>query len=401
MSLPSSLDSAAEVELSIVMPCLNEARTVGSCVAEARAALAQHGILGEVIVADNGSEDDSPALAQAAGARVVAVREKGYGHALRAGIAAAQGRFILMGDADGSYDFGHLDRFVTRLREGNDLVMGNRFAGGIAPGAMPWQNRYLGNPVLSFFGRWFFGGVVRDFHCGLRAFTAAAIRKLDLHTGGMEFASEMIVKARLHGLRIVEVATVLRRDGRGRASHLRAWRDGWRHLRFMLLLCPRWLFLAPGLFLILVGGGLGIRLAAGPLAISPQITLDVHTLFFCAVAVVVGFQSVAFALLSEAFARHYGLRSRGSRLLAGLRRMTLEAGLIGGGVCVLAGLAVSAGSWWYWRGHGFGNLDPVHMLRWVIPGGTLLAVGCQAILVSFFLGVVQLAAPEPAGEAPS
>lgn len=383
-------ESADEIELSVVMPCLNEARTVAGCIAEARAALAQAGIAGEIIVADNGSTDGSPDLAIAAGARVVPVTLRGYGSALRAGIAAARGRYILMGDADASYDFGHLERFVTALRAGQELVIGNRFSGGVAPGAMPWKNRYLGNPVLSFLGRLFFGGGIGDFHCGLRAFTAEAVRRLDLRTTGMEFATEMIAKARLHRLRVTEVPTVLRPDGRGRPPHLRAWRDGWRHLRFMLLLCPRWLFLVPGLILIAIGGGLGARLVSGPLVVLERVTLDVHTLFFCAIAVIVGFQSLAFAVLSETFARHYGLRPVGSRLVRLLRRVTLEAGVAGGILCTVAGVALSAWSWWFWRGLGFGDLDPRHVLRWVIPGGTLLAVGCQIVLVSFFLGVLQL-----------
>jgi hypothetical protein len=391
MSPPVTTAPAPEVELSIVLPCLNEARTLRGCIEEAAGALVRHGITGEIIVADNGSDDGSREIAAAAGARVIEVAVRGYGSALRAGIAAARGRFILMGDADASYDFGHLDRFVASLRAGHDLVMGNRFAGGIAAGAMPWKNRYLGNPVLSFLGRLFYGGGVRDFHCGLRAFTAEAIRRLDLQTTGMEFASEMIVKARLYRLRVAEVPTVLRPDGRDRPPHLRAWRDGWRHLRFMLLLCPRWLFLAPGACLIVVGGALGARLVAGPWEIVSGVTLDVHTLFFCAMAVLVGFQSLAFDVLSEAFARHYGLRPTGSRLLRWLRRVTLEVGLTGGVICIVAGLALSAWSWWYWRSRGFGELDPHRVLRWVIPAGTLMAVGCQVVLVSFFLGVFHLA----------
>jgi hypothetical protein len=279
------------------------------------------------------------------------------------------------------------------------MVIGNRFANGIEADAMPWKNRYIGNPALSFIDRLFFGRRIRDFHCGLRAFTADAIHRLDLQTTGMEFASEMIVKARLHHLRMAEVPTVLRPDGRDRPPHLRAWRDGWRHLRFMLLLCPRWLFLVPGMLLILAGGAVGARLVIGPWEILPDVTLDVHTLFFCAMAMLVGFQSLAFDILSEAFARHYGLRPAGSRLLRWLRRITLETGVTGGVLCIAAGFALSAWSWWYWRSRGFGELDPHRVLRWVIPAGTLMAVGCQVVLVSFFLGVFHLAVrdrgPEP------
>lgn len=392
------MDADEEPELSVVLPCLNEARTLRGCIDEAAAALSRHHITGEIIVADNDSDDGSLDIASAAGVRVLSVAEKGYGSALRAGIAAARGRFILMGDPDASYDFGHVDRFIKPLRAGCELVIGNRFAGGIAPGAMPWKNRYLGNPVLSFLGRLFFGGHVRDFHCGLRAFSAEAIRKLNLQSTGMEFASEMIAKAHLHKLRVAEVPTTLRRDGRDRAPHLRAWRDGWRHLRFMLLLSPRWLFLVPGLILITVGGGLGMRLVLGPLVILSRITLDVHTLFFCAMAVVVGVQSLAFAVLSEAFSRHYGLRPMGSRLLRLLRILSLETGVLIGGLLAFVGFGISAWAWWFWRTHGFGDLDPRQVLRLVIPGGTLMTLGCEILLISFFFGVFQLVLPGRLGE---
>ncbi|MBI2517739.1 MAG: glycosyltransferase [Opitutae bacterium] len=381
--------SAEPVELTVVMPCLNESLTIAGCVREALAALAASGISGEVLIADNGSTDGSQVIAAEAGARVVPVTAKGYGNALRGGIAAARGRFILMGDADGSYDFGHLPRFVERLRAGADLVMGNRFRGGIHPGAMPWKNRHLGNPVLSFLGRLFFRTGIGDFHCGLRGFSAAAYRKMDLRTTGMEFASEMVIKAVLFGLRVEEVPTVLRKDGRDRPPHLRPWRDGWRHLRFMLLFSPRWLFWYPGMFLIAAGTLLGGALLPGPLALG-HIALDVHTLLFAAVAVLTGFQAVFFAVLSKYFAIRAGLQLPAARFESWFRHVTLESGLLLGLGLVLAGVILWSGAFWIWGGHGFGPLQPAQTLRWVIPGALCLVLGSQMILTSFFLGVLRL-----------
>lgn len=377
-------------EVTVLMPCLNEARTLAACIREVQVSAERAGIAAEIVIADNGSTDGSPEIARKLGARVVAVAERGYGSALRAGIAAAQGRYILMGDADQSYDFGHVDRFVAKLREGYDLVMGNRFQGGIEPGAMPWKNRHIGNPLLSFIGGLFFRGNIGDFHCGLRGFSADAIRALDLRTTGMEFASEMVIKAQLHHLRITEIPTVLRRDGRDRPPHLRPWRDGWRHLRFMLLFSPRWLFLYPGAVLLVVGATLGTRLAFGPWHIADGVTLDVHTLLFCGIAVLLGFQSVSFAVLTKAYALKHGLHPPTPGQLGRLGGITLEAGALAGGVLALLGFALSAWSLWFWRRHGFGNLDPTVVLRWVIPGGTLLTLGCQMVLNSFFLGVLGL-----------
>ncbi len=298
VSVPSPTPAAPE--LTVVIPCLNEALTIAGCVREAVDALTSSGIAGEVVVADNGSTDGSQDLATKAGARVVPIATKGYGNALRGGIAAARGRYILMGDADGSYDFSHLPRFVERLRAGADLVMGNRFLGGIEPGAMPWKNKHIGNPLLSFVGRLFFRAPIGDFHCGLRAFSADAYRRMDLRTTGMELASEMVIKSVLFGLRVEEVPTVLRKDGRDRPPHLRPWRDGWRHLRFMLLFSPRWLFWYPGILLMSAGIVLGVALMQGPLPLG-RVTLDVHTLLFAAVAVLIGFQAASFAVLSKFF----------------------------------------------------------------------------------------------------
>lgn len=388
VSVPAA-QSVPTLELTVVIPCLNEARTIAGCVREARDALTAAGIAGEVLVADNGSTDGSPDLAAQAGARVVPITLKGYGHALRGGIAAARGRFILMGDADGSYDFGHLPRFVDRLRAGADLVMGNRFLGGIQPGAMPWKNRHIGNPVLSYVGRLFFPASIGDFHCGLRAFSADAYRRMELRTTGMELASEMIIKSVLFGLRVEEVPTVLRKDGRDRPPHLRPWRDGWRHLRFMLLFSPRWLFWYPGILLMSAGIITGGVLVQGPLPLG-RITLDVHTLLFAAVAVLIGFQAASFAVLSKYFAIRAGLLRPEAGFDDWFRHVSLESGLVSGGVLVAAGLALSIGAVWIWGGHGFGHLQPAETLRWVIPGALCLVLGCQMILTSFFLGVLRL-----------
>lgn len=382
-------------EVTVVLPCLDEARTLPGCLREIQAAFAAHGIAGEIVVGDNGSTDGSPALATAAGARVVAVPARGYGAALRGAIAAARGRFIVMGDADGSYDFSHLPRFLERLRAGDDLVMGNRFLGGIEPGAMPWKNRHLGNPVLSFLGRLMFRAPVGDFHCGLRGFSAEAYRRLDLRTTGMEFASEMVIRAAVLGLRIAEVPTVLRRDGRDRPPHLRPWRDGWRHLRFMLLFSPRWLFLYPGLALMATGV-LGLAaLLPGPLAVG-RVQLDVHTLLFAALLVVVGFQAVSFAALGKVIAIRAGLRPTEARFEAWLRHATLEGGLVAGLFLVLLGLGLWSAAFLGWSEAGFGALQPGRTLRWAVPGALAVMLGGQLVLSSFLLGVLRLDTREAA-----
>ncbi len=377
------------LELTVVMPCLNEARTIAGCIREAADAIKSAGIQGEVVIADNGSTDGSQAIAMKLGARVVPVVEKGYGHALRGGIAAANGRFIIMGDADGSYDFSHLPRFVAELRAGYDLVMGNRFLGGVQPGAMPWKNRYLGNPALSFLGRLFFSTEIGDFHCGLRGFSAEAYRRMNLRTTGMEFASELVIKAVVLGLKVTEVATVLRPDGRDRPPHLRPWRDGWRHLRFMLLFSPRWLFLYPGLLLMAGGLAATFALLPGPFAIG-RVHFDVHTLLFATLAVLIGFQAVSFAVLSKFFAIRAGLRPSEAKFDTWLRQTTLESGLASGAVLFAAGLLLWASALWIWGEHGFGPLQPAQTLRWVIPGALCLTLGCQLVLTSFFLGVLRL-----------
>jgi len=382
-------DTLPSPELSVVMPCLNEARTLAACIREAANAMQAAGINGEIVIADNGSTDGSQAIATAGGARVAAVAAKGYGHALRGGIEAARGRYILMGDADGSYDFSHLPRFVEQLRAGHDLVMGNRFRGGVQPGAMPWKNRYLGNPILSFIGRLFFPTTIGDFHCGLRAFSVEAYHRMNLRTTGMEFASELVIKSVVMGLRVTEVPTVLRPDGRDRPPHLRPWRDGWRHLRFMLLFSPRWLFLYPGLLLMAGGFAAMIALLPGPFVIG-RVSFDVHTLLFAALAILIGFQAVSFAALSKFFAMRAGLRPPEEKFETWLRQNTLESGLASGAILFVAGLVLWASAVWIWGEHGFGPLQPAQTLRWVIPGALCLTLGCQLVLTSFFLGVLRL-----------
>ena len=375
------------LELTVVLPCLNEARTIVACVREALEAMQASGISGEVLVADNGSTDGSQQLATEAGARVVPVTRRGYGNALRGGIEAAHGRYVLMGDADQSYNFGHLPRFLERLRAGDDLVMGNRFLGGIEPGAMPWKNRHIGNPILSAFGRILFRTPAKDFHCGLRAFSVDAYRRMDLRTTGMEFASEMVIKASLQGMRVSEVPTVLRPDKRGRPPHLRPWRDGWRHLRFMMLFSPRWLFLIPGLLLLCLGMTGLAALLPGPLHLG-AITLDVHSLLFASTFVLLGFQSVAFSVLAKSFAIRAGLRPSDARFDWLMTWLSLESGLLTGLAIFLLGLGLSVTAVLNWSHQGFGGLDPVHSLRLVIPGGLCLSLGIEIILASFLLGVL-------------
>lgn len=382
--------SGEDMELSVVMPCLNESATVGICVRKILDAMARHGIRGEVIVADNGSTDGSREIAAESGARVVPIETRGYGSALRGGIAAARGQFVLMGDADDSYDFTGLNAFVAKLREGYDLVMGNRFQGGILPGAMPPLHRYLGNPVLTGIGRLFFKSPVGDFHCGLRAFRKDAIERLGLRTLGMEFATEMVVKATAFGLRITEIPTTLSPDGRGRAPHLRTWRDGWRHLRFLLLYSPRWLFLYPGIALFAMGIVVSALLLPGPVVIG-NVGFDVHTLLFAAMAILIGFQSIVFATFSKIFAISEGLLPEDPRLSRLFRYITLEVGLAAGFFLVLAGTGAWVLGLEYWRNHHFGPLDPEKTLRIVIPGMVAFTLGFQIILSSFFLSVLGLA----------
>jgi len=371
------------------MPCLNEAATVGRCVEKARRFLERTGIEGEVLVADNGSSDESRRLAAQAGARVIAAAERGYGAALSAGIAAARGRYIIMGDADDSYDFSRLEPFVEKLRAGFPLVMGNRFKGGIRPNAMPALHRYLGNPVLSFIGRLFFRTGVRDFHCGLRGFDREAVRTLELKTSGMEFASELVVKAALAGWRIAEVPTTLDPDGRGRPPHLRSWRDGWRHLRFLLLFSPRWLFLYPGLMLLAAGSVLTTALYFTPLHFLGA-GLDIHSMLYGSAGALLGLQLCLFALFARVSAQNTGLLPRQPALDRLLRLATLERGLLVGLAVAFSGLAWSAAAFWQWREAGFGALDPRVVMRDTIPATALMIGGMELTLASFLLSVLRL-----------
>ncbi len=371
------------------MPCLNEAETLATCIRKAQGFLAQHGVAGEVVIGDNGSTDGSQAIAEKLGARVVQVPIRGYGAALYGATLAARGRYVIMGDSDDSYDFSNLMPFLEKLRAGYDLVMGNRFKGGIQPGAMPWKNRYIGNPVLTGIGQLFFRCPAGDFHCGLRGYSLEAFKKMDLRTTGMEFASEMVIKATLMGMRIAEVPTTLAPDGRSRPPHLRPWRDGWRHLRFMLLYSPRWLFLYPGLVLMVLGLTVGAWLLPGPQRIA-GVVLDVHTLLYAALAVLIGFQCVTFALLAKVFAINEGLLPEDPRLTRLFKYITLETGLLVGGLLTLGGLIGSVTAVASWNEVAYGPLDTARTLRLVIPSALCLMLGCETILASLFLSVLGL-----------
>ena len=376
-------------ELTVLMPCLDEAETIAICIEKARGYMERRGISGEVLIADNGSTDGSQAIAESHGARVVPVPKKGYGSALLGGILAAKGQYVIMGDADDSYDFSELDNFIEKLREGYALVMGNRFKGGIKPGAMPPLHRYLGNPVLTGFGRLFFKSPLGDFHCGLRGFNREAIENLGLTSSGMEFASEMVVKATLQDLRIAEVPTTLSPDGRTRAPHLRSWRDGWRHLRFLLLFSPRWLFLYPGASLMALGLLSMIWLLPGPRHLG-GLTLDVHTLVYSAAAIVCGFQAVAFALFTKIYAIDAGLLPRDPRIVKLGELFSLEIGLVVGTVLLLGGLGASIFAVEIWGQSEFSDLDPTISMRIVLPGATAIILGLQIVFSSFFFSVLEL-----------
>ncbi len=371
------------------MPCLNEAETLAACIQKAQSAIENDGLSAEIIVADNGSTDGSQAIAKELGARLVPVERKGYGSALIGGIQAARGEFVIMGDADDSYDFTAIAPLIARLRDGCDLVVGNRFLGGIEPGAMPWSHRWIGNPVLTFISRVFFHTPVGDAHCGLRGFRKDAFERMKLRATGMEFASEMVIKASLKGMRIAEVPVSLRPDGRSRPPHLRTWRDGWRHLRFMLLFSPRWLFLYPGLALFAVGVVLSALLLAGPLHVA-GVRLDVHTLLVAGFLALIGYQLVLFAVFTKIFAVRTGFHPPHPMLEVVFRYVTLEVGLATGSLMVLTGfvglvLAVAS-----WGSVGFGNLDPSLTMREVIPAVVLLALGTQTVFASFFISILSI-----------
>ncbi len=383
--------AATAVELTILMPCLNEAETLATCIQKAKGYLVRSGVSGEVLIADNGSTDGSQEIARSLGARVVDVDRKGYGAALLGGIEAARGRYVVMGDADDSYDFADLDPFLAKLREGYDLVMGNRFAGGIKPGAMPWKNRYIGNPALSTAGRLFYSSDIGDFHCGMRGFSRDAIRQLGLRTTGMEFASEMIVGATLHGLRITEVPTTLSPDGRSRPPHLRPWRDGWRHLRFLLTYSPKWLFLYPGALLLTLGALGMLTITAFGSATLGGVTLEVHTLVVAAMAVVLGVQSLTFGLLAEQFGVREGLLPESVGLERALRAFSVERAATGGIACAAIGFVGLGAATWLWSAQGFGNLDYRQTMRLVVPAVTSVTVGMQVVLAGFVSGMLRVA----------
>lgn len=379
-----------EVALTVLMPCLNEVRTLAACIDDAQTYLRESGLSGEVLVADNGSTDGSIELAVRSGARVVHVDKKGYGSALMAGIAAARGRYVVIGDSDQSYDFRHLDEFVRKMQDGSQLVVGNRFRGGIEPGAMPLLHRYLGNPVLSFLGRLFFNAPIGDFHCGMRAFDRRAITQIGLRCEGMEFASEMIVKASLQGLRIAEVPTTLAKDGRDRPPHLRTWRDGWRHLRFLLLFTPRWLFLYPGAVLTMLGATqLGVSLAH-PAGLG-RWPVGIHTQLLAAAAIVIGYQTMLFALgllMARDSTKIALLHTRERWALVISRSLALP---VVGATCAAIGFALCANLALQWGASGFGALHPEEAMRQIIAGVALLLVGTQSLVAALFFAALRSA----------
>ncbi|MQP75762.1 glycosyltransferase [Stenotrophomonas sp. MYb238] len=372
------------MELTILMPCLNEAETLAICIEKAQMFLAREGVEGEILIADNGSMDGSPEIALGMGARVIPVDARGYGSALIGGIAAARGRYVVMGDADDSYDFSALEGILAKLREGNDLVMGNRFKGGIAEGAMPFLHRYLGNPVLSFLGRLFYRIPIGDFHCGLRGFRRDSMLKLGLSTPGMEFASEMVVKSGLRKFRIAEVPVTLSPDGRSRPPHLRTWRDGWRHLKFLLLYSPRWLFLLPGGLLFFVG-----CMAMFAIAFH-WISLDIHTMAYAGAAIVLGFQMLLLAAFTKLMGVRAGWLPATPRQQRWSSHLTLECCLVLGGAMFLAGLALSMHALQLWASVDYGALDPRATMRWVVPSVTILALSGEIVMAGFFFEALRI-----------
>ena len=378
------------IGLTIVMPCLNEAETLAGCIEKAQLGIQRSGVRGEILVADNGSKDDSVLIAEKLGARVVQVKEKGYGNAVRGGIQAASGKWIIMGDADESYDFSETDRFVKKFQEGFELVTGCRLpqgGGKILPGAMPFTHRWLGNPLFSRMARHMFAAPIHDVYCGLRGFTRELYDRLELQCDGMEFATEIIIKASLHGARIAEIPITLHPDGRKtHAPHLRTARDGWRTLRFFLVFSPRWLFLAPGLVFALLGL-VGYAVALPGLTIY-GITFDAHTLLFSSLAIMMGYQSILFAICAKTFAINEGLLPRDERVDRFFKVIYLERGLAIGALAFLVGLILLSAAVLQWKSAHFGRLDYAVTMRWVIPGATLTALGFQTVLSSFCVSIL-------------
>ena len=376
-----------EIELTILMPCLNEAETLGTCIDKANTFLRQNGVSGEVLIADNGSTDGSVQIAESKGARVVHVERKGYGAALTAGCGAAYGRYVIMGDSDDSYDFLNLMPFLEKLRDGYDLVMGNRFKGGIEKGAMPFLHRYIGNPVLSALGRLFYHSKIGDFHCGLRGYNRDRMQALNLKTPGMEYASEMVVKAEMNHYRITEVPTTLSPDGRSRPPHLRSFSDGWRHLRFLMIYSPRWVFLYPGLFLLILGLAGTVALSFGDIRIG-SVWLGVHTMLYMAGGVIVGAQILLFMLLADVYAESHEYIRLTDRQRKFIQGVSVERCLMVGGVLILIGLTLTIIAFSRWASGGYGELIPESMMRLTIPGWTTLILGFQIIANGFFMGVL-------------
>ena len=384
--------NAGELDLTILMPCLNEAETIAACIKKGLKSIADLGLRGEVIIGDNGSTDGSIEIAKSLGARVVNIPRRGYGNALRGGIEAARGRWIIMGDSDDSYDFSSVAPFIEKFRQGFELVMGCRmpYGGGtIMPGAMPWKHRWIGNPALSFIGRLFFKCPVTDFHCGLRGVARESFAKMQLKTTGMEFASEMVIKSTLRGLRIAQVPITLHKDGRSRPPHLRSWRDGWRHLRFMLLFSPRWLFVWPGIFLLLVGLCLFVPLSISPVQIG-QVQFNTNTLLVAGMMVIVGFQVLFFGVFTKLYCVARGLLPESQQFSSLIKFYSLERGLVAGLLVFLVGLSFLSAAVWKWKAAGFGHLDYGESLRLVIPAVTCLTLSVQAVFSSFFLSILEL-----------
>lgn len=376
------------MELTILMPCLNEAETIGICVEKAMTFLNENHIVGEVLVADNGSTDGSGELAKKRGARVIYVAEKGYGSALIAGTKAAYGTYVIMGDADDSYDFINLMPFVEKLREGYELVMGNRFKGGIEKGAMPPLHRYLGNPVLSFIGRMFYQSSIGDFHCGLRGYRRESILALGLQTTGMEYASEMVVMSELASLKIAEVPTTLSKDGRSHPPHLKSFRDGWRHLKFLFMYSPDWLFLYPGIFLTVVGVLGGLILTFTELTVG-KIVFSIHTLLYCMLFVMVGVNILYFYIFTKLYAEknHFIPNNKNIDIIL---KISVDKGIFLGIFMILSGIVLSVWAVVFWGGNDFQELIPSQMMRIVIPAVTLIEVGIENIFAGFFIGILKI-----------
>jgi len=383
----------SKINLTILMPCLNEEETLATCINKANKWILENNYSSEILIADNGSTDKSQSIATSLGARVINVKKRGYGNAIFFGALEAKGKFIIMGDADDSYDFSNLNLFIEKLEGGFDLVMGNRFAGGIMDGAMPWKNKFIGNPILSWLGRLFFNSKIRDFHCGLRGFSKKAFLKMDLRTSGMEFASEMVIKANIFNMKIAEVPTILHKDGRSRQPHLRPWRDGWRHLRFMLLFCPRWLFVIPGILTFLLSSLLYSALLIAPLRIG-GINLDLHTLFYAEAGVVLGFLALFFGLIIRLFASREGLMSEHKLYEIICKNPVLEIGSIFGLLAIATGVYLGFSTLASWQSLNFGDIPNGDLLRTVSLSSLSILVGGILLLSSLLMGFITMSTRE-------